>query len=407
MSDLNKSTTIKQIEFDGAINLDNQLISSQIEYVKINNELLNYFNCSICLCPAIDPILCPSEHIFCYACICRNFEYQSKCPQCNVETPLDNYDMAVRPIRETLDSLEVYCLYKKNGCNQTMMRNQLFNHIKVCEYTHKMCDCLILDANGQTNKCGLIYHIDDQLKHIHCRYAVDGCRIICSKDEIIEHEKQCNYYLMTPLLNKFKNRINQYENKLGELFTISAEYESDIAAAFNLIHELTLQVENQKLQQNPNSSIDDLETYFNREIKHVFLTINELKEQVKNFQSQQNPNPLIEELQETVRCDLSTAFSMIHALKEQAENPKSSIKNVDQSIKNELMTYVINEVHNQLQEKVQKLVKEPGSSFLSSIFLYDDVNEQRKQIKDLKLQVEKLTKLCAQKENPYPFPGSK
>jgi hypothetical protein len=159
--------------------------------------------------------LCPNEHIFCHSCVCRNLEYRGKCPQCNVDTPISKYVIVIRPLRDIVDNLEVYCLYKNNGCNQTMMRNKIFDHIKVCPFMNKKCESLVLDINGETKHCSLVYHIDDQQKHIHCRYAQDGCRTVCSKNEIVEHEKQCHYYLLAPILNNFKNRINCLEKKIN------------------------------------------------------------------------------------------------------------------------------------------------------------------------------------------------
>ena len=91
------SNLTKSVSFNDDSILEYDSISAKIEYVV--NEKFPDLDCSICLCPSIDPILCPNEHIFCRACIAKNYEYRKKCPQCNVDTEMIKYSTAVRPIQ--------------------------------------------------------------------------------------------------------------------------------------------------------------------------------------------------------------------------------------------------------------------------------------------------------------------
>lgn len=202
----------KSVSFDdNCIDCSYELISSKVEYVKKENEKFSDLNCSICLCPSIDPILCPNEHLFCRTCIAKNYEYRRKCPQCNVETDITTYIPAVRPIQNILDNLEVSCLYKNNGCEKIMTRKDLFEHIKNCQYMHKKCETSILDMVGQLIKCDQVYHIDNGDDHVHCKYADDGCAYVLSKKQMVDHEKTCEFFIMAPIFNKFKNTLTQLE----------------------------------------------------------------------------------------------------------------------------------------------------------------------------------------------------
>ena len=202
----------KSVSFDDSfIDCSFALISSKVEYVTKENEKLSYLNCSICLCPSIDPILCPNEHLFCRTCIAKNYEYRKKCPQCNVETDITTYIPAVRPIQNILDNLEVSCLYKNNGCEKIMTRKDLFEHIKNCQYMHKKCETSILNLVGQVIKCDQVYHIDNGDDHVHCKYADDGCASVLSKKQILDHEKTCEFFIMAPIFNKFKHAISNLQ----------------------------------------------------------------------------------------------------------------------------------------------------------------------------------------------------
>ena len=205
------NSNIKSVNFDDFNKGESiTLLSSKIDYVNNEHQKL-FLSCSICLCPSIDPILCLNEHMFCRTCIQKNSEYRNTCPECNIDTDLTKYIPAVRPIQNILDNLEVYCLYKHNGCTGKMTRKELSEHIKVCEHTNKKCQISILNPEGEMIKCDMVYCIDEEDKHNHCLHSEDGCLYIGTKTE--EHEKVCHFKLISPFFNKVLKKITHLEKR--------------------------------------------------------------------------------------------------------------------------------------------------------------------------------------------------
>ncbi|HSW77058.1 MAG TPA: hypothetical protein VLG50_08420 [Candidatus Saccharimonadales bacterium] len=198
------------------------LIAEQIKYT---NPCLNNLDCSICLCPPMDPVLCPNDHLFCSACVITNNVHRNKCPQCNIET--SNYKPAVRPIINILDHLEVYCLFKDNGCGLVMPRKNLLEHIQKCDYRMKKCKTFILKCDGNMMACDDIHHLYDD--HNHCQYASKGCSFVGSKEEIRHH--QCPIISILPLFNALNNMITtQYSDAItfGKLENYINSFKSDL-----------------------------------------------------------------------------------------------------------------------------------------------------------------------------------
>ena len=241
----NNSNVIKSVSFENDVVGENcNFISSKIEYINNKDDKFSDLNCSICLCPSIDPILCPNEHLFCRTCISKNYEYRNKCPQCNIDTDITTYITAVRPIQNILDNLEVFCLYKHNGCNKTMMRKDLFEHIKTCDHMNKKCEIDILNIEGNMIKCDNVYHINDVDKHHHCKYVNDGCPYIGPKYIVNQHEENCQFLIMTPIFNKFKNTILTLQTMIGKQEIEISNLQKSIAC---LQEDDSLKIEVEKL----------------------------------------------------------------------------------------------------------------------------------------------------------------
>jgi hypothetical protein len=79
------SSNTKTVTFNDDKNVeDHNFISAKIKYIDNDDDFISNLNCTICMCPCINPVLCPNEHMFCHECIRKNYEYRKKCPQCNL-----------------------------------------------------------------------------------------------------------------------------------------------------------------------------------------------------------------------------------------------------------------------------------------------------------------------------------
>lgn len=283
-----------------------ELVSSKIEYI---DSCFEDFKCAICLCPALDPVLCPNDHIFCGACFAQNYEYRKECPQCNIKVDVTEYRPAVRPIQNLLDNLKVWCLYKDNGCHQQMSRIDLNEHIKNCECAIKKCEVLVLTKDGQLKLCDHHYPIEDG--HFHCKYNQYGCQYFDSKSEMKKHCKVCVYKNLMPY---FKYLMNQIDVN-------NATLTNQIKANKNTLnnHQLRIDANNTLLINQINDiKIDANKIASSSEIDLINAKIGTLlTNQIKNLQSQITHHDTIFTNQAKVNTDYSTT---LYQLQQQINN---------------------------------------------------------------------------------------
>lgn len=107
--------------------VSSQAPPTSYEYVgkKVDPDL----ECAICHEPMIDPVLLPDcSHMFCRRCITETLSARTVCPLCQTKPTVDLLVKAPYPLKNRLDSLEVFC--PVNRCH--VARHALSDHIPTC-----------------------------------------------------------------------------------------------------------------------------------------------------------------------------------------------------------------------------------------------------------------------------------
>ena len=148
------------------------------------------FFCMICAKLLNEPHLtdCCGQH-FCGVCLERWFEKQAKkiCPHCRSES--FTY-MRYLPLKRKINALQVYCPFKKEGCEEITTIGEVKTHQDVCGFTLVLCN---QGCGASVLRKNLLQHCDQECpkRKIKCQYCgkVDHFEVING-----EHVNTCEDY---------------------------------------------------------------------------------------------------------------------------------------------------------------------------------------------------------------------
>ena len=191
------------------------------------------FKCPICLNFVYNPQKCSKcENIFCSNCIynlntnCDN----NKCPF-NCEGP--EYIEIDRKLKNILNSTEISCCFKKNGCNKIILYENYENHCKNCYYCDYKCSAEKCEFQGNLEqiqkhificdkrykickRCNMKFDVKFFDKHFNedCDFIekeCNKCHFLFLKKEFYKHTEE----------NCLKNQVIYWKNKY---FNAKKEY---------------------------------------------------------------------------------------------------------------------------------------------------------------------------------------
>lgn len=209
-------------------NIENYPISLE-QIISDHKGIKEEFKCPICLNFVYNPKKCSKcENIFCLNCI--NYLDYNKCPF-NCEFP--DYIEIDRKLKNILNSTEISCCFKKNGCNEIILYENYENHCKNCYYCDYKCSA---------EKCEFQGNLEQIQKHIFIcdkRYKIcKRCKMKFDVKFFDKHfnedcdfiEKECNKCHFLFLKKEFykhteenclKNQVIYWKNKY---FNAKKEY---------------------------------------------------------------------------------------------------------------------------------------------------------------------------------------
>ncbi len=159
------------------------------EFVETPEQCLE---CSICLLTLRDPHVssCCGNH-FCRPCIGRVQDNKNPCPLCN-ETEFTT--LLHKGVKRMVNSLIIYCQWKRLGCEWQGELGQLFEHLE--------------PKDGSTNGCGLVM--------IECS---NKCGVMVERRTLTQHQNEiCTRrpieVQMASLATKIEQRITIVEKRL-------------------------------------------------------------------------------------------------------------------------------------------------------------------------------------------------
>ena len=135
--------------------------------------------CSVCLLILKEPcIVSCCGHKFCRACIEQVENSKKPCPLCNAPDFTFMRELALQ--RSLLNDFEVYCSYKKEGCDWKGRLGELTGHLTIdssAKFEPNKCQFVKVECG---NKCGEWFHRRDITTHKtkHCKkrpYSCDHC----------------------------------------------------------------------------------------------------------------------------------------------------------------------------------------------------------------------------------------
>ena len=135
MVDLNNSSTQFDLNFKKFFKQAN--ISFYNKDDVIGKENLEDLICPICFYVLKNPISCSSNknaHTFCKKCIDQSLNESNKCPICKL-----NFEYKVNnELNDSLNKLSFECLFKKEGCKETLIYSEYLNHVNICKYNNNI-----------------------------------------------------------------------------------------------------------------------------------------------------------------------------------------------------------------------------------------------------------------------------
>ena len=164
-------------------NIENYPISIE-QIISDHKGIKEEFKCPICFNFVYNPKKCSKcENIFCLNCIDflnLNFDY-NKCPF-NCEYP--DYIEIDRKLKNILNSTEISCCFKKNGCNKIILYENYENHCKKCEYCDYKCSAENCEFKG---------NLEQIQKHIfNCDKRYKICKRCNMKLDVKSFDKHFN-----------------------------------------------------------------------------------------------------------------------------------------------------------------------------------------------------------------------
>jgi len=225
-------------------NIENNPISLE-QIISNHKGIKEEFKCPICLNFVYNPLKCSNcENIFCLNCIdnlntnCSN----DKCPF-NCEDP--DYIEIDRKLKNILNSTEISCFYKKNGCNEIISYENYVNHCNNCDYCDYKCSAENCDFEGNLEqiqkhificdkrfkicpRCNLKFDFKFYDKHFNedCDFIekeCNNCHFKLLKKDFNSHSKEnCLenqvLYWKNKYFNATKNYILQKNYNSNDLF---------------------------------------------------------------------------------------------------------------------------------------------------------------------------------------------
>lgn len=242
--------------------------------------------CPICRCPLVQPMKLICDHIFCAECLNSSFEHQSvppgptharrtrtpptappprSCPACRNPMGPFSCEPANKLIDRILDDLIVRCPLKSKGCQETLTRSLVQDHVnRYCKF-HEIdcpgpkCDIKIQRGRLEEDRC---YHstvtcqcsprlmMEVELKEHECVYTITecpncsvklhrwnaeehkavcleaviacdaadyGCTFIGKRELAKAHDNSCQLRMLSPYLELYQKRLQEYETTLDHL----------------------------------------------------------------------------------------------------------------------------------------------------------------------------------------------
>lgn len=170
----------------------------QCETQEMREFIVNNFKCSICLDIIKNPVVVVEcDHVFCHRCLWLQLRYDSRCPLCHTEIPIEfeqendrrlsrrTFEIALSlpgfPIKKIsgfalrlMEGLRINCLYSHNGCEWIGSASDENNHLKRCQsnpnalVTCNRCQFYFRRREALSHDCikcltDLVYHLIQSL----------------------------------------------------------------------------------------------------------------------------------------------------------------------------------------------------------------------------------------------------
>ena len=185
--------------------------STSYQYVS-EEKVPELLICGICTCPYVKPLRTPCNHYFCSSCITHFFQYSPPnnnnknnkgekkkiCPTCRKEISFSSIVEETHPlILQQLNSLQIYCTKKENGCEWKGPRSNLQDHFQLscssleCENNEKGCKWKGALKNREVHlvkECEFVKVFCKHRKTLKCEFSTE-------RKFISSHELNCQKYL--------------------------------------------------------------------------------------------------------------------------------------------------------------------------------------------------------------------
>ncbi|KAK5575243.1 hypothetical protein RB653_010500 [Dictyostelium firmibasis] len=205
-------TNSKELDVDiKEIKISGNLTFSYKEPIEIEKDL----ECMICLLPLEEPIVEPNcRQMFCIECLTNwSIENSHKgCPFCQRPFNIKTVSLPPKFVTNTLDNLLVYC--NTDGCefNSNSDKNKLIRRCDYRNHFERQCIVVCIDCNQPFTREQLKLHSNECLsKSVKCSSSYLMCPWIGSIKELKQHESFCHYVALSPILNRYNDRITQLE----------------------------------------------------------------------------------------------------------------------------------------------------------------------------------------------------
>lgn len=241
---------------------------TDLRSLEYTNSIDENLICPVCRLAFVDPVTTSCDHVFCRDCFEQSYAIAKLCP-IDRKPLLVPHDLGPthRIILNQLDSLEVRCPNKMEGCEKLLPRSMVQNHVsKYCDYTTVHCNdptcgrdllrrdvdrnCLHNDVacpdcgdtlwqldlakhrsvscekrKANCGLCGLAILRMDAEEHLlsceeswtDCKWSEYGCSYRCLRKDLTEHRKLCQFEMIGPVINVMKAEIKTLRGEVQYL----------------------------------------------------------------------------------------------------------------------------------------------------------------------------------------------